>query len=569
MNTDQGRVIYEPKTEDLLPSVPLPAASHATFIKCCMCGTAIPPTAGNTCLQCLSSRTDIAEGITKQALLHLCKQCGRYLAPPWVTCESESKELLALCLKKIKGLNRVKVIDAAFIWTEPHSRKIKLKLTIQKEVRAQLVLQSTFTVELSVENMQCDECKKTWTPHTWNSAVQLRQRVNHKRTIYYLEQIILKHGMHSKTINVKEMPDGIDFFFANKSHAVIFNDFLHSQIISKVRQSKQLVSADLSSNNYNYKNTYYIEVAPVCREDLVFIPPKLQKELGGSSAICLISKMTSMIHLLDPIKRKTYSIDSESYWSHEFKSICTREHLSEFIIINIEPSDYKAARMATHTSRIDESANYSYADVELQRISDFGVNDNRVFATTHLGNVLKIDDRVLCYEIASLNCQEIEGLTKELPDLIIVKKKRMRKRANQKRIWKLKQIEKEPMEDTKVNKKLEERNEKDYEEFLEELEENPELRSKIDLYRDEKAIEELAHKMQALHVEEEKEPRAKPADTVKRPRKAKKPKKEERKPKEAKAADEDDWEDDDPAAVKLSELLSELTIADVQAKADK
>eukprot|EP00826_Nyctotherus_ovalis_P015628 TRINITY_DN1445_c0_g2_i8.p1 TRINITY_DN1445_c0_g2~~TRINITY_DN1445_c0_g2_i8.p1 ORF type:complete len:125 (+),score=22.09 TRINITY_DN1445_c0_g2_i8:48-422(+) len=106
-----------------------------------------------------------------------------------------------------------------------------------------------------------------------------------------------------------------------------------------------------------------------------------------------------------------------------FKSICTREHLSEFIIINIEPSDYKAARMATHTSRIDESANYSYADVELQRISDFGVNDNRVFATTHLGNVLKIDDRVLCYEIASLNCQEIEGLTKELPDLIIVKKK--------------------------------------------------------------------------------------------------------------------------------------------------
>eukprot|EP00826_Nyctotherus_ovalis_P015624 TRINITY_DN1445_c0_g1_i6.p1 TRINITY_DN1445_c0_g1~~TRINITY_DN1445_c0_g1_i6.p1 ORF type:complete len:352 (-),score=91.52 TRINITY_DN1445_c0_g1_i6:1445-2476(-) len=317
----------------------------------------------------------------------------------------------------------------------------------------------------------------------YKRQVQLRQRVNHKRTIYYLEQIILKHGMHSKTINVKEMPDGIDFFFANKSHAVIFNDFLHSQIISKVRQSKQLVSADLSSNNYNYKNTYYIEVAPVCREDLVFIPPKLQKELGGSSAICLISKMTSMIHLLDPIKRKTYSIDSESYWSHEFKSICTREHLSEFIIINIEPSDYKAARMATHTSRIDESANYSYADVELQRISDFGVNDNRVFATTHLGNVLKIDDRVLCYEIASLNCQEIEGLTKELPDLIIVKKKRMRKRANQKRIWKLKQIEKEPMEDTKVNKKLEERNEKDYEEFLEELEENPELRSKIDLYR--------------------------------------------------------------------------------------
>jgi nonsense-mediated mRNA decay protein 3 len=51
-----------------------------------------------------------------------------------MTCELESKELLALCLKKIKGLNKVKLVDAGFIWTEPHSRRLKIKLTIQKEV---------------------------------------------------------------------------------------------------------------------------------------------------------------------------------------------------------------------------------------------------------------------------------------------------------------------------------------------------------------------------------------------------------------------------------------------------
>ena len=49
-------------------------------------------------------------------------------------CDRESKELLSLCLKKIKGLNKVKLMDAVFIWTEPHSRRIKLKITIQKEV---------------------------------------------------------------------------------------------------------------------------------------------------------------------------------------------------------------------------------------------------------------------------------------------------------------------------------------------------------------------------------------------------------------------------------------------------
>jgi hypothetical protein len=47
----------------------------------------------------------------------------------------ESQELLAICLKKLKGLNKVRLIDAHFIWTEPHSKRLRISLTIQKEVR--------------------------------------------------------------------------------------------------------------------------------------------------------------------------------------------------------------------------------------------------------------------------------------------------------------------------------------------------------------------------------------------------------------------------------------------------
>lgn len=52
----------------------------------------------------------------------------RYLQPPaeWLVCDLESRELLALCLKRLKGLNRVKLIDAGFAWTEPHSKRIKV-----------------------------------------------------------------------------------------------------------------------------------------------------------------------------------------------------------------------------------------------------------------------------------------------------------------------------------------------------------------------------------------------------------------------------------------------------------
>ena len=61
-----------------------------------------------------------------QGVLYFCKMCERYLQPPdtWVTAALESRELLSVCLKKLKGLNKVRLIDAAFIWTEPHSRYV-------------------------------------------------------------------------------------------------------------------------------------------------------------------------------------------------------------------------------------------------------------------------------------------------------------------------------------------------------------------------------------------------------------------------------------------------------------
>lgn len=88
------------------------------------------------CVNCIRNEVDITEGIPKQVHIHFCRNCERYLQPPgiWIVAELESRELLTLCLKKLKGLNKVRLVDAGFIWTEPHSRRVKVKLTIQKEV---------------------------------------------------------------------------------------------------------------------------------------------------------------------------------------------------------------------------------------------------------------------------------------------------------------------------------------------------------------------------------------------------------------------------------------------------
>ena len=101
----------------------------------------MPPNSSNTCMQCLKSQVDITEGISKTCQLHHCRECDRYQRPPWARCELESPQLLSLCLKQVKGLKRVKMIDAAFIWTEPHSRRLKVKLTVQKEVLTGTMLQ--------------------------------------------------------------------------------------------------------------------------------------------------------------------------------------------------------------------------------------------------------------------------------------------------------------------------------------------------------------------------------------------------------------------------------------------
>lgn len=88
------------------------------------------------CVNCIRSQVDITSGIPKAQSVQCCRGCERYLQPPrtWIACAWESRELLTVCIKRLKGLNKVKLVDAAFVWTEPHSKRIKTKLTVQKEV---------------------------------------------------------------------------------------------------------------------------------------------------------------------------------------------------------------------------------------------------------------------------------------------------------------------------------------------------------------------------------------------------------------------------------------------------
>lgn len=147
---------------------------------CCLCGTGIRPNSANMCLGCIRKEVDITDGLTKQISLQSCRSCERYLnatGQQWIVATPESRELLGLCLKKLKLPSTVKLVDAGFLWTEPHSRRLKLKVSVQKQVYANTVLQQVYAVEVLLCNMQCHDCQKIMAKNTWKAVVQVRQKV--------------------------------------------------------------------------------------------------------------------------------------------------------------------------------------------------------------------------------------------------------------------------------------------------------------------------------------------------------------------------------------------------------
>jgi NMD protein affecting ribosome stability and mRNA decay len=317
-------------------TAPMPQRTLGTVL-CCLCGVAIAPNAANMCVNCLRTQVDLTDGIGKQVILHQCRGCLRYLRPPWVACELESKELLAICLKKIPGLGKVKLVDAGFIWTEPHSKRIRMKLTVQKDVLNGVKLQQVFAVEFLVQNQQCDACQRSYTEHTWRASVQVRQRVEHKRTFYLLEQLILKHGMHEKCINVEQVPAGIDFFFSERSHALKFLDFLAAMVPIKHRQAKQLISEDVHTATKNYKFAYAVEIVPLCKDDLCVLPARLAAAAGNINPLCLVFRVGTLVSLLDPRSLQLAEVNGEKFWADPFRPIVTGKSLEEFLVLDVTP----------------------------------------------------------------------------------------------------------------------------------------------------------------------------------------------------------------------------------------
>ncbi|CAH8481934.1 unnamed protein product [Schistosoma bovis] len=417
-----------------------------SLILCCKCGVQIYSNTANMCFTCLSSEADIAEHIDRQNTVTFCPKCERYLNPPsnWVSAEPESPELLSLCIKKIRGLKKgLEVRNARFIWTEPHSRRISIEITVQGTLQTGDRVEQQIPINFTVHTQQCTSCTRNAAKDFWNACVQVRQKVDHKKTLLHLEQVILRSGAHKTCSNIKQVSGGIDFFFSTRSQAVTFVNFLSKRSPCRYQTAQHLKSHDVNNNTYNYKYTFSVEIAPVCKNDIVCLSRAQSQKLGGISQLCVVSKVTDAIHLIDPLTCQVCYVDSKAYFSSPFMSITTQKHFSPFVVLEIEEQRDDSSQMnSSKKSYTTSSTSYPVGAklsqkhspvsvwvmkdpsnetglVQLDNESDCGIIHTR----SHLGRILHPGDKVLGLDLrnCNINNTEFEKLPEDkIPDIILV-----------------------------------------------------------------------------------------------------------------------------------------------------
>lgn len=212
--------------------------------------------------------------------------------------------------------------------------------------------------------------------------------------------------------------------------------FIQSQVVVRITQSKKLISHNEQNSTANMKFTILIEIAPVCKDDLVLLPEKLSRKLGGIGPLVLCYKISKSINIVDVKTMETFEIDNATYWKYQFGSLMTRSDLVPFVVVNIDKVDFEV-----NESKAAKRNKFKLVEAEVQRDSDIGVTDKTYFTFTHLGDTLEFNNTVLAYD---LEAAHLEGFNRDdFPDVVLVRKsypKSRDKRKEKKRNWKLKHI---------------------------------------------------------------------------------------------------------------------------------
>lgn len=384
----------------------------ANKIPCCICGIMIEPNPSNMCPDCLQSNYSLSDVLPQSSSVIYCRGCGRYQESPtrWVNAGLESPELLKICLSRLSNVKDAKIVDAKFLFTEPHSRRLRLSITLESQTPENVVLRQTVIVTYVVTLMQCPDCQEAATPRAhWNSNVQLRQAGNSKRTLFWIEQQILTANAHEGCTGVVRVNDGLDFHYPDKAGAGKLVNFIKSKLPALTKESGKLLSENFQSMTADVRFSFLVRLPPFSRQDLIVLPPEIVHANGNHSHIGLVHRVSRNIRLVDPLTGRFIDIDATTYWKKPFEPVFTHNDLKRFVILSMEKVDVT-----------DRDCRFEMADVEL---TDEETYEDRIIVRTHLGAKLREGFTVVCYDrrITSIP-DSVDAVFKKrnIPEIIVV-----------------------------------------------------------------------------------------------------------------------------------------------------
>jgi nonsense-mediated mRNA decay protein 3 len=200
--------------------------------------------------------------------------------------------------------------------------------------------------------------------------------------------------------------------------------------------------------------------------------------------------------VIDPTTGQTGTIESDAYWRDPFRPVATaaRTRLTRYVVLGKDP-----VFLERNTSKkgVNKKQRSKLALITAARESDLGSNNSQLEERSHLGYLMKSGDICLGYDLRE--CQlvddeaEEERVAGKFPDLIIVRKlyggvATGESDSAKKRTFRLQRLEvkKGGEEDNARGKKVKkevEMEQMDEEDFLQELEADKEMRTRVNIYK--------------------------------------------------------------------------------------
>jgi nonsense-mediated mRNA decay protein 3 len=285
---------------------------------------------------------------------------------------------------------------------------------------------------------------------------------------------------HGQTAQIKEVPDGIDFYFTQARHSQKLVNFIMTMVPCRVKAGGgRVISQDFKNNSAKSRNAISLELVPICKDDIFVLHPRQHSSLGGMGPLCLCVSVGAALRIVDVHNGIANDLRPDAYFRFPRKALASIRHAITYTVIDVEKTGVDFDK-------------YALAEVTVARSSDLGRNDEVSVCMSHLGHILNAGDEVLGYDLARLqSAQQDEGGGEwpkglSMPDVVLIKKMPTERRSRR-RAWKLRSLIKEEEEGAYVSMHKGTPGygvNDDYEEFLADIESDPAARSNVDLYKD-------------------------------------------------------------------------------------